>query len=80
MADPYSQINDLAPEILEAIIDLMELRASDPKQVAIREVYFSWLGLEPKTRILEGGCGTGAPVDHIGFRIVRDSDRAPDHP
>ncbi|PHS79480.1 MAG: hypothetical protein COB59_01395 [Rhodospirillaceae bacterium] len=29
-------------------------------------------------KVYTGGCGTGAPVDHIGFRIVRDTGRAPD--
>jgi ubiquinone/menaquinone biosynthesis C-methylase UbiE len=63
--DPYSQITEADPEILEIIIDALELRAADPQQVAMREAYFSWIGIEPKARILEGGCGTGAVARHL---------------
>jgi ubiquinone/menaquinone biosynthesis C-methylase UbiE len=63
--DPYAQITEVDPEILEVIIDVLELRASDPQQVAMRETYFSWIGIEPKARILEGGCGTGAVARHL---------------
>ena len=65
MPDPYAQITEADPEILEVIIDALELRASDPQQVAMRETYFSWIGIEPKARILEGGCGTGAVARHL---------------
>ena len=65
MPDPYSQITEADPEILEIIIDALELRAADPQQVAMREAYFSWIGIEPKARILEGGCGTGAVARHL---------------
>ena len=65
MPDPYSQITEADPEILEMIIDALELRAADPQQVAMRETYFSWVGIGPKSRILEGGCGTGAVARHL---------------
>ncbi len=65
MPDPYAQITEVDPEILEVIIDALELRASDLQQVAMRETYFSWIGIEPKARILEGGCGTGAVARHL---------------
>ncbi len=65
MPDPYAQITEADPEILEMIIGALELRAADPKQVAMREAYLSWIGIEPNARILEGGCGTGAVARHL---------------
>jgi ubiquinone/menaquinone biosynthesis C-methylase UbiE len=63
--DPYSQITEADPEILEIIIDALELRAADPQQVAMREAYFSWIGIGANARILECGCGTGAVARHL---------------
>lgn len=65
MPDLYAQITEVDPEILEIMIDALELRASDPQQVAMRENYFSWMEIEPNARILEGGCGTGAVARHL---------------
>jgi ubiquinone/menaquinone biosynthesis C-methylase UbiE len=63
--DPYSQITEADPEVLEMIIDALEKRAADPQLVDMREAYFSWIGMDPKSRILEGGCGTGAVARHL---------------
>ncbi len=60
MPDPYASIAEVAPEVLEILINAMEVRAADPQQKAMRETYLSWLDLPEGARVLEAGCGTGA--------------------
>lgn len=69
MPDLYAQITEVDPEIIEIMIDVLELRAADPQQVAMREAYFSWMGIEPDARILEGGCGTGPVARHLAHVV-----------
>ena len=48
------------------------MRAADPQQTAMRDRYFSWLGLERSARVLEAGCGTGAVARHLAERSEID--------
>ena len=60
MPDAYSQITTVEPAMLERLIQVLEMRAADPRQKAMRETYMSWLELPDAARVLEAGCGTGA--------------------
>ena len=65
MPDLYAQIKEVEPEVLEVMIGALELRASDEQQVAMRERYFSWIGIQPDAQVLEGGCGPGPVTRHL---------------
>ncbi len=73
MPDLYGEITEVDPEILEIMINVLEVRAADPQQAAMRERYFSWMEIEPDACILEGGCGTGAVARHLA-RIARSGE------
>jgi ubiquinone/menaquinone biosynthesis C-methylase UbiE len=60
MPDVYLTIGDAEPAVIEELARVLELRAADPQQQAMRDAYFSDLGLENGARALEVGCGTGA--------------------
>lgn len=69
MPDAYAQITTVEPAILERLIAVLEMRAADPRQKAMRETYLSWMTLPNAARVLEAGCGTGP--------IARDLARRP---
>jgi ubiquinone/menaquinone biosynthesis C-methylase UbiE len=60
MPDVYLTIGQAAPAVIEELARVLELRAADPQQEAIRDAYFADLGLPSGARVLEVGCGTGA--------------------
>ena len=60
MPDPYVQITDADPAVLDVLIDAMELRAADPRQRAVRKAFLSKVDLPDGARVLEAGCGSGA--------------------
>ena len=60
MPDVYLTIGQAAPAVIEELARVLELRAADPQQGAIRDAYFADLGLSSGARVLEVGCGTGA--------------------
>lgn len=60
MPDPYAQITDADPAVLDVLIDAMELRAADPRQRAVRKAFLSKVDLPDGARVLEAGCGSGA--------------------
>jgi ubiquinone/menaquinone biosynthesis C-methylase UbiE len=60
MPDVYLTIADAEPEVIEGLARILELRAADPQQQAMRNAYFADLELESGARMLEVGCGTGA--------------------
>ena len=55
-----STIGQAAPAVIEELARVLELRAVDPQQGAMRDAYFADLGLPSSARVLEVGCGTGA--------------------
>lgn len=60
MPDVYLTIADAEPAVIEELARVLELRAADPQQQAMRDTYFSDLDLDDGTLALEVGCGTGA--------------------
>lgn len=58
--DVYLTIGDAEAAVIEELARVLELRAADPQQQAMRDAYFSDIGLEDGARVLEVGCGTGA--------------------
>ena len=39
MPDPYTQIASAEPEVLNLLIEVLELRAADPRQKEMRDAY-----------------------------------------
>ena len=66
MPDPYSVITKLEQQSVDALADVLELRAADPQQTEMRDKYLAWLALDPRSKVLDAGCGTGAIARHIG--------------
>jgi SAM-dependent methyltransferase len=60
MADVYAAITDADPAVLKSLADILELRAADPQQRAMREVYLGDIEFPAGARVLDVGCGTGA--------------------
>jgi ubiquinone/menaquinone biosynthesis C-methylase UbiE len=69
MPDAYAKITTLEPLMLEQLSSILELRAADPRQRAMRQCYLSYVVLPDGARVLEAGCGTGA--------VSRDVARQP---
>jgi ubiquinone/menaquinone biosynthesis C-methylase UbiE len=59
MADVYAAITDADPVLVARIAEVLELRAADPQQTAMRRAYLADLALPHRARVLEVGCGTG---------------------
>jgi ubiquinone/menaquinone biosynthesis C-methylase UbiE len=59
MPDIYASVRDVPRSTLESIASILEIRAADPQQVAMRTDYLASIQLPPATRVLEVGCGTG---------------------
>jgi len=60
MPDIYATVTEADPDLQERLADLLELRAADPAQRAMREVVLSDITFLRGARVLEVGCGTGA--------------------
>jgi ubiquinone/menaquinone biosynthesis C-methylase UbiE len=60
MPDVYANITTAPGGLVSQIAGVLELRAADPQQKAMRDAYLSELALPAKARALEVGCGTGA--------------------
>jgi ubiquinone/menaquinone biosynthesis C-methylase UbiE len=60
MADVYATITDADPALVAQIAQVLELRAADPQQAAMRQAYLGDIPFPPGARLLEVGCGTGA--------------------
>lgn len=59
MPDVYATITEAEPEVVERLGDVIELRAAEPQQAAMREAYFAEIDFPPGARVLEVGCGPG---------------------
>jgi ubiquinone/menaquinone biosynthesis C-methylase UbiE len=66
MPDIYANITSAAPALVEQIADVLELRAADPQQRAMRESYLSEIAFPRDARVLDVGCGTGALTRVLG--------------
>jgi ubiquinone/menaquinone biosynthesis C-methylase UbiE len=60
MPDVYANITEAPAAVVDQIATVLELRAADPQQRAMREAYLSELALPENARVLDIGCGTGA--------------------
>jgi SAM-dependent methyltransferase len=60
MPDVYATITAVAPETQERLVDVLEMRAGDPRQRGMWEAYLSQIPFPPLAEVLEIGCGTGA--------------------
>ena len=68
MPDVYADITAADPAVLETLIAAMELRASDPRQRAIRDALSAAAGFGDGARVLEAGCGSGAVSRELARR------------
>lgn len=68
MPDVYASITEATRETQERLADVIELRAVDPRYLAIAYTYFSDIDLPPEARVLEIGCGTGAVIRTLAQR------------
>lgn len=59
MSDIYVHITSAETGALENLARVLELRADDPQQIAMRTSYQSEIELYSGAIILEVGCGTG---------------------
>jgi ubiquinone/menaquinone biosynthesis C-methylase UbiE len=66
--DVYLTITEADADVLEAIAQILELRAADPQQAAIRERYLNAVAWPEGARVVEGGCGTGAVSRAVAAR------------
>jgi SAM-dependent methyltransferase len=60
MADVYAMITDAEPALVAQLAEVLELRAADPQQAAMRQAYLGDIRFPAGARVLEVGCGTGA--------------------
>jgi len=68
MADVYATIDEADEAVQEQLADILELRAADEQQRAMRDDYLGDLRLPAGARVLELGCGTGAVVRSLAER------------
>jgi ubiquinone/menaquinone biosynthesis C-methylase UbiE len=60
VADVYATITDADPALVARIAEVLELRAADPQQQAMRRAYLADIAFPQGARVLEVDCGTGA--------------------
>lgn len=60
MPDIYAHITDVDPSIQTRLVDVLEMRAGDPRQRSMWDAYLSEIPFPPGAYVLEIGCGTGA--------------------
>jgi len=74
MPDVYAAITEAEPAVVERLADVLELRANDPQQRALRLAYLSQLTFAEGARVLDIGCGTGpisrALAENRRLRVV----------
>jgi ubiquinone/menaquinone biosynthesis C-methylase UbiE len=58
--DVYANIAEADPAVVDGLVDILELRAGDPQQQAMRELYFADIDFPQGARVAELGCGSGA--------------------
>ena len=68
MPDVYATISEADEAVLDELARVLELRAADPRQKAMRDAYLSELAPGPGARVLEIGCGTGAVTRALAER------------
>ena len=64
MPDVYKTITEVNTSILEHLIGVLELRATDPQQQEMLKTYLRDADIPQNAKVLEIGCGTG-PVSRV---------------
>ena len=82
MADVYATITDADPALVTQIAQILELRAADPQQAAMRQTYLGDIAFPDGARVLEVGCGTGAVTRELAGwpSVPRSSASTPPPP
>jgi hypothetical protein len=57
--DVYATIAEAEPAVVESLVEILELRAADPQQRAMREAYLAHVDFPPDAKVVEVGCGPG---------------------
>ncbi len=70
MPDVYATITEQDQSVVLRLTEILELRAADRQQRAMREAYLSEIEFPMGARVLEVGCGTG-PVTRALARWAR---------
>jgi ubiquinone/menaquinone biosynthesis C-methylase UbiE len=60
MSDVYAKISEVDQQIQERLVDVLEMRAADPRQRSMWEAYLAEIDFPQDAHVLEIGCGTGA--------------------
>jgi SAM-dependent methyltransferase len=60
VTDVYLEIADAPAAVVDGLAAALEIRAADPQQRAMLEIYLNDAVLHAGSRVLEIGCGTGA--------------------
>ena len=66
--DVYVTIADADADVVDPLIEILELRASDPAQRAMRDTYLDDLDLPTDARVVEVGCGPGPVARALAAR------------
>jgi ubiquinone/menaquinone biosynthesis C-methylase UbiE len=81
LPDVYATITEAEPVVVEGLVDIFELRASDPQQREMCEAYFADIEFRPHARVAEIGCGPGpvarALASYRGVGTVVGIDPSP---
>jgi SAM-dependent methyltransferase len=59
MPDVYAKITAVDPALLAGLVEVIELRAADPRQRLLREAYLGEIQFPAGARVVEVGCGPG---------------------
>jgi SAM-dependent methyltransferase len=65
--DVYATITEADPALVEQLADILELRAADPQQQAMRDEYLAAIPFDG-VQVAEIGCGTGAVARNLASR------------
>ena len=68
MPDIYATITEADGAVVEQLAGVLELRAADPEQQAMRDAYLADVDLAAGARVVEVGCGTGAVTRALAAR------------
>lgn len=68
MPDVYLTIAAAEPDVVGVLADILERRAADPQQRAMREDYLAGVDFGRGARVVEVGCGSGAVARALAAR------------